>query len=107
MRQRVIEPDGSGKPEVSKREEVLRLLERAGLEPDQYHLQEPLLTTGQVALVLRTTPRTVRNWADAGRIGAVRTLGGRRLFPLSAVQAALDSMVRGRDRPVTSTGLGD
>jgi excisionase family DNA binding protein len=102
----VVDTDGKGNANVSKRAEILRLLERAGLRPDHYHLQEPLLTTGQVALVLRTTPRTVRNWADAGRIEAVRTLGGRRLFPVSAVQAALDSMVGERNKPTAAPGLG-
>jgi excisionase family DNA binding protein len=84
---------------VSKREEIVRLLKLAGLRSDRYHLDEPFLSTGEVAMVLRTTPRTVRNWADAGKIEAVRSLGGRRLFPLSAVQAALDSMVMASPDP--------
>lgn len=102
----MVDTKGTGDADVSKRDEILRLLEGAGLRPDRYHLQELLLTTGQVALILRTTPRTVRNWADAGRIEAVRTLGGRRLFPVSAVQAALDSMVGERHRPTAAPGLG-
>jgi excisionase family DNA binding protein len=83
----------------SKREEIVRMLKLAGLKSDRYHLEEPFLSTGEVAMVLRTTPRTVRNWADAGKIDAVRSLGGRRLFPLSAVQAALDSMVMSSSDP--------
>jgi excisionase family DNA binding protein len=83
----------------SKRKEIVQLLKSAGLTSERYHLEEPFLTTGEVAMVLRTTPRTVRNWADAGKIEAVRSLGGRRLFPLSAIQAALDSMVMASREP--------
>jgi excisionase family DNA binding protein len=81
------------------RTRLIQLLEEAGLPLSEYTaLEEPLLTTSQVALILRTTPRTVRNWADGGKIGTIRSLGGRRLFPASAVLAALESMV-GRDHP--------
>jgi excisionase family DNA binding protein len=90
----------------SKRKEIVELLKLAGLTSDRYHLEEPFLTTGEVAMVLRTTPRTVRNWADAGKIEAVRSLGGRRLFPLSAVQAALDSMVMATREPRASAPGG-
>jgi excisionase family DNA binding protein len=75
---------------------LIRELERAGLPVGEYQaLEEPLLTTSQVALILRTTPRTVRNWADGGKITTIRSLGGRRLFPASSVLAALESMVGG------------
>jgi excisionase family DNA binding protein len=78
---------------VGDREQLIRVLEEAGLRVSAYPaLEEPLLTTSQVALILRTTPRTVRNWADNGKIGTIRSLGGRRWFPVSAVLAALESM---------------
>lgn len=76
------------------RAQLVRVLEEAGVPVrDHPELQEPLLTTSQVALILRTTPRTVRNWADGGKIGTIRSLGGRRLFPASSVLEALESMV--------------
>lgn len=83
--------DARGSPR--DRTELVLMLERAGLPLREYPaLEEPLLTTSQVALILRTSPRTIRNWADGGKIGAIRSLGGRRLFPASAVLAALQSM---------------
>lgn len=73
--------------------DVVRRLEEIGFPIDAYEgLDEPLLTTGQVAVVLRATDRTVRTYADAGKIRSIRTLGGRRLFPLSAVLAAMELM---------------
>lgn len=77
------------------RSELIHYLEEAGLQVGgSAALDEPLLTTSQVAAILRTTPRTVRNWADGGKIGTIRSLGGRRLFPASAVVAALETMIR-------------
>lgn len=83
---------------LDHRTRLIQMLEEAGLPLSDYPaLEEPLLTTSQVALILRTTPRTVRNWADGGKIGTIRSLGGRRFFPASAVLAALESMV-GREQ---------
>ena len=76
------------------RAQLVRILEEAGVPVHDYPmLDEPLLTTSQVALILRTTPRTIRNWADGGKIATIRSLGGRRLFPASSVLEALESMV--------------
>lgn len=87
---------GSPRPD---RTDLIQVLEEAGLPVGRHPaLEEPLLTTSQVALILRTTPRTVRNWADGGKIGTIRSLGGRRLFPASAVVAALESMADGQRR---------
>jgi excisionase family DNA binding protein len=91
----------AGRP-TGDRTHLIRVLEDSGLPVGEFPaLEEPLLTTSQVALILRTTPRTVRNWADGGKIATIRSLGGRRLFPASAVLAALESMV-GRERPGSS-----
>lgn len=46
---------------------------------------ESLLTPGEVAVMFRVTPKTVTRWAEAGRLPVVRTLGGHRRFPASAV----------------------
>jgi excisionase family DNA binding protein len=86
-------------PSIPDREATMKRLREAGFSVDRYsHLAEPLLTTSEVALILRTTSRTVRNWADGGKIETLRSLGGRRLFPASAILTALDSMVE--ERPV-------
>lgn len=91
----VAEQEEAAPKAQSKRSELIRYLEEAGLQVGgSAALDEPLLTTSQVAAILRTTPRTVRNWADGGKIGTIRSLGGRRLFPASAVVAALETMVR-------------
>jgi excisionase family DNA binding protein len=85
--------EGSPKPQPD-RSDLIRRLEDAGLRVGRSpSLDEPLLTTSQVAAILRTSPRTVRNWADGGKIGTIRSLGGRRLFPASAVLAALETMI--------------
>jgi excisionase family DNA binding protein len=82
---------------IGDRAALIRLLEEAGLPYDRYRdLDEPLLTTSEVALILRTSARTVRNWADGGKIRTIRSLGGRRLFPASAVLLAVDAMVKQR-----------
>lgn len=48
---------------------------------------EALLKPHQVAERLRVHPRTVTNWANNGRITYVRTPGGHRRYPESAVIA--------------------
>ena len=50
-------------------------------------LNEPdaLLTPGEVASLFRVTPKTVTRWAEAGKLDAVRTLGGHRRFPVREV----------------------
>lgn len=39
-----------------------------------------LLTPGEVAQLFSVTPKTVARWATAGRLTAVRTLGGHRRY---------------------------
>jgi excisionase family DNA binding protein len=49
-----------------------------------------LLTPGEVAQMFRVNPKTVTRWARAGKISAIRTLGGHRRFDALEVQAFLD-----------------
>ena len=63
---------------------------RVGLEP-----QEQLLTPSEVAAMFRVNPKTVTRWARAGKINAIRTLGGHRRFKLSEIQRCLDEMEAG------------
>ena len=39
---------------------------------------ENLLTPAEVAAMFRVDPKTVTRWAKAGKISAIRTLGGHR-----------------------------
>ena len=41
---------------------------------------ETLLTPAEVAALFRVDPKTVTRWARAGKISAIRTLGGHRRF---------------------------
>jgi excisionase family DNA binding protein len=50
---------------------------------------ERLLTPGEVAALFRVDPKTVTRWAKAGKISAIRTLGGHRRFRESEVNALL------------------
>ncbi len=44
------------------------------------HLEESLLTPAEVAAMFRVDPKTVTRWAVAGKLTAVRTLGGHRRY---------------------------
>ena len=48
---------------------------------------ENFLLPSQAAERLGVHPRTVTNWANSGRIRYVRTTGGHRRYPESAVEA--------------------
>lgn len=47
---------------------------------DVHAESEALLTPGEVAALFRVTPKTVTRWAEAGKLRAIRTLGGHRRF---------------------------
>lgn len=51
---------------------------------------ERLMTPGEVADLFRVSPKTVARWASAGKITAVRTLGGHRRYRESEAQALLE-----------------
>jgi excisionase family DNA binding protein len=53
---------------------------------------EVLLTPAEVAKLFRVDPKTVTRWAKAGKITAIRTLGGHRRYRQSEVQALLKSV---------------
>ena len=54
--------------------------------------ENELLTPGEVADMFRVNPKTVTRWARAGRISAVRTLGGHRRFRASEIRRFLDEV---------------
>ncbi len=53
---------------------------------------EALLTPAEVAALFRVDPKTVTRWAKAGKLSAIRTLGGHRRYRAAEVQALLDGL---------------
>jgi excisionase family DNA binding protein len=52
--------------------------------------ENELLTPGEVAAMFRVNAKTVTRWARAGKISAVRTLGGHRRFRTSEIRRFLE-----------------
>ena len=50
---------------------------------------DALLTPSEVASLFRVDPKTVTRWAKAGKLSAVRTLGGHRRYRESEVRSLL------------------
>ncbi len=53
--------------------------------------QNELLTPAEVAEMFRVNPKTVTRWARAGKITAIRTLGGHRRFSADEIRTILDN----------------
>ncbi len=51
---------------------------------------DALLTPSEVAEMFRVNPKTVTRWARAGKISAIRTLGGHRRYRAEEVQTFLE-----------------
>jgi excisionase family DNA binding protein len=51
---------------------------------------DELLTPAEVAALFRVDPKTVTRWARAGKITAIRTLGGHRRYRRSEVYSLLN-----------------
>ena len=51
--------------------------------------RDELLTPAEVAQMFRVNPKTVTRWARAGKITAIRTLGGHRRFRASEIRQYL------------------
>ena len=62
---------------------------RDGSSADQGQ-PDALLTPGEVATLFRVNPKTVTRWARAGKLTAIRTLGGHRRFRASEIRDCLD-----------------
>lgn len=57
--------------------------------PEGEHEDDVLLRTSEVARRLGVSSRTIRLWADAGKIKCRRTFGGHRLFAESEIDRVL------------------
>ena len=51
---------------------------------------DALLTPAEVAALFRVNPKTVTRWARAGKITAIRTLGGHRRFRASEIRRCME-----------------
>ena len=59
---------------------------------DDLDAPEALLTPSEVAQLFRVNPKTVTRWARAGKISAIRTLGGHRRFRASEIRRFLEQV---------------
>ncbi|HLI24211.1 MAG TPA: BldC family transcriptional regulator [Acidimicrobiales bacterium] len=53
---------------------------------------DALLTPAEVAALFRVNPKTVTRWARAGKITAIRTLGGHRRFRASEIRRCMEAL---------------
>ena len=58
---------------------------------------DPLLTPAEVAALFRVNPKTVTRWARAGKITAIRTLGGHRRFRAAEIRRFLEQVEEGAE----------
>ena len=74
---------------------------REALTPRQVIRSEahPLLRTSEVAAQFNVTDRTVIHWVNAGKLPALRTVGGHLRFRRDDIWALLVSGQRGHDHP--------
>lgn len=68
--------------------------------PDASAPTPSLLTPSEVAAMFRVDPKTVTRWAKAGKISAIRTLGGHRRFHESEVRQLLLGVPEQRESDV-------
>ncbi len=61
-------------------------------QTDEFGAPEALLTPSEVAALFRVNPKTVTRWARAGKLTAIRTLGGHRRFRVSEIRRCLEEM---------------
>ncbi len=61
-------------------------------QPTNIDQPDALLTPSEVAALFRVNPKTVTRWARAGRLTAIRTLGGHRRFKASEIRRCLEEM---------------
>ncbi len=60
---------------------------------------DALMTPSEVAKLFRVTPKTVGLWEMAGRISAIKTLGGHRRYRREEIMGYYDTTVANRISP--------
>ena len=63
-----------------------------------------LLTPAEVAAAFRVDPKTVTRWAKAGKLTAIRTLGGHRRYLESEIMRALSEVDGLEEPPIWTAG---
>ena len=66
---------------------------------DENVADDALLTPAEVARLFRVSPKTVTRWARAGKLTAMKTLGGHRRFRAGEVRSALSGAEEQLDNP--------
>jgi excisionase family DNA binding protein len=64
---------------------------------ERFAEHEVLLTPAEVAALFRVDPKTVTRWAKAGKLTAIRTLGGHRRYRQSEVDKLLKEATPGAE----------
>src|SRR6478609_9435371 len=87
---------GSARPPVHRRSQLA-----SGMDQEVENMQprddDALLTPSEVAAMFRVNPKTVARWARAGKISAIRTLGGHRRFRASEIRQFLEKVEEHQD----------
>ena len=55
-------------------------------------LETEYVTSGEVAKILRVSPKTVARWAKDGKLPHLVTLGGHRRFPKNAIRRLAEGL---------------
>jgi excisionase family DNA binding protein len=79
--------------------------ERAMAQTDDPDAPDALLTPSEVAQLFRVNPKTVTRWARAGKLTAIRTLGGHRRFRASEIRRCLEDL-SSEEAPGTNSTRG-
>ncbi|MFW5415071.1 helix-turn-helix domain-containing protein [Nocardiopsis sp. CNT-189] len=74
---------------------VIRTTSDTSASSDEAHR---LLTPAEVAQIFRVDPKTVTRWAKAGKLTAIRTLGGHRRYPADQFERLLSVEQAGGER---------
>jgi|SRR5690606_28405360 len=85
----VVETDMPPRPGVVAGNDTTR---NTMAQHDDIDAPEALLTPSEVAALFRVNPKTVTRWARAGKLTAIRTLGGHRRFKASEIRRCLEEM---------------
>lgn len=89
-----------------RRESLIRTLYLEETRALPEWLGAGLLRTGEVALILRVTPRSVVDWARSGKLPYVTTPGGQRRYRARDVRVLLD-LTRTEHTTIDLTGAGE
>jgi excisionase family DNA binding protein len=85
----MVETDMPPRLSVARRNHTTR---NTMAQHDDIDAPEALLTPSEVAALFRVNPKTVTRWARAGKLTAIRTLGGHRRFKASEIRKCLEEM---------------